>query len=123
MKSLLTAFGKVTSQAEGQAGENLALDYLKIQGLVLLERNFRCRSGEIDLIMQHDDMLVFVEVRKRSSSHYGGAAASINRNKQSRLISAAHIYLQRYRHPPPCRFDVVAIDQDNVSWIKDAFQT
>jgi putative endonuclease len=107
---------------DGAAGEDQALEYLTKKGLVLVERNFRCKGGEIDLILQQDAMLVFVEVRKRSHMHYGGAAASVGRQKQARLISAAGLYLQRYRHPPPCRFDVVAIDQNNLDWIPDAFQ-
>jgi len=107
-------------QIQGQAGEDAALRHLERQGLALVTRNFRCKGGEIDLIMQEHGMLVFVEVRKRADSRHGGAAASVTRAKQARLIMAAQIYLQRYKMPPACRFDVVAIDADKMDWIKNA---
>jgi putative endonuclease len=107
-------------QLIGQAGEDAALDYLKQRGLTLVERNFRCKGGEIDLIMQDGDALVFVEVRKRADKLYGGAAASITPAKQKRLIVAAQHYLRRYRMPPVCRFDVIAIDGDETAWLRNA---
>jgi putative endonuclease len=70
--------------------------------------------------MRERDTLVFVEVRRRASSRFGGAAASIDAGKRARLAIAAQTYLQRYRMPPACRFDVVAIDGDAVSWIRNA---
>ncbi len=109
-------------QVLGQAGEDAALQYLTQQGLVLVERNFRCRRGEIDLIMQHHDELVFIEVRKRAYRYYGGAAASVTPAKRARLISAAKIYLQRYKTMPACRFDVVAIDGGAISWLRNAIE-
>jgi putative endonuclease len=116
--------GRLTElQIKGKAGEDEALSYLVRQGLTLIERNFRCRGGEIDLIMQDGGEVVFVEVRKRSSRRYGGAAASVTAAKQSRLIVAAHMFLQRYRKPAACRFDIVAIDQNAISWLKDAFES
>ena len=111
-------------QCIGDAGEAQALQHLTQQGWFLVERNFRCKGGEIDLVMGSGaplTMLVFVEVRQRASSAFGGAAASITRSKQSRLIVAAQVYLQRYRHPPPCRFDVVAIDGAVITWLQNAF--
>ncbi len=110
-------------QVEGQAGEDAALEYLQRQGLKLLQRNFRCKGGEIDLILQQQDSLVFVEVRKRKDAGYGGAAASVTARKQARLILAAQVFLQRYRVPPACRIDVVAIDGDRISWIRNAIET
>ena len=107
-------------QQSGQAGEDRALEHLSGQGLRLLERNFRCKVGEIDLVMQDRDSLVFVEVRRRDSYSHGGAGASITRAKQRRLVRAAQFYLLRYRHLPPCRFDVVAIDADGLSWLRNA---
>jgi putative endonuclease len=106
----------------GQAGEDAALQYLLRQGLVLVERNFRCKRGEIDLIMQERGELIFVEVRKRAYLHYGGAAASVTPVKRARLISAAKFYLQRYKAMPGCRFDVVAIDGGAISWLKNAIE-
>lgn len=111
---------RTARQVIGQAGEDAALACLQQRGLTLVERNFRCKGGEIDLIMQDGDALVFVEVRKRADRLHGGAAASITPAKQKRLIVAAQHYLQRYRMPPACRFDVVAIDGDKTEWLKNA---
>lgn len=110
-------------QITGQIGEDEALAYLQQQGLTLLERNFRCKGGEIDLVMQAQDTLVFVEVRKRADKNHGGAAASVTSSKQKRLITAAHIFLQRYKMPPACRFDVIAIDGTEMSWLKNAIES
>ena len=109
-------------QRTGQAGEEQALDYLIRQGFTLVERNFHCRGGELDLIVQKDGMLVFVEVRKRASAQFGGAAASVNPAKQAKLKKAAQFYLQRYADPPACRFDVIAIDGDQLNWIANALE-
>jgi putative endonuclease len=122
MKALLNAFRRTGRQIEGQAAEDQALRHLSQQGLTLVERNFRCKGGEIDLIMQEQAALVFVEVRKRADRRYGGAAASVTAAKQARLIIAARTYLQRYKHPPACRFDVVAIDGAQLAWLKNAIE-
>jgi putative endonuclease len=115
------AAGKKTAkQVTGQNGEDDALAYLQRQGLTLVDRNVRCKTGEIDLIMRHGDTLVFVEVRKRANARYGGAAASVTYSKQMKLLRAAQFYLQRFRTPPACRFDVVAIDGEELNWIKSA---
>lgn len=114
---------RTAKQISGQMGEDDALAYLQQQGLILLERNFRCKGGEIDLIMQAQDTLVFVEVRKRADKNHGGAAASVTPAKQKRLIIAAHIFLQRYKMPPACRFDVIAIDGAEMSWLKNAIES
>jgi len=114
--------------ANGRQAEQQALRYLEARGLRLLECNFRSRHGEIDLIMREADCLVFVEVRYRRSHAYGGAAASVDRNKQSRLVSTALYYLRC--HPgsaqQPTRFDVVALTArdgaTDIEWIRDAFQ-
>ena len=124
---LLTALrarkSSTAKQCIGDAGEALALTHLTQHGLVLIKRNFRCKGGEIDLVMRADgkvDTVVFVEVRQRAGAGFGGAAASITRSKQARLIVAAQVYLQRYRQPPPCRFDVVAIDGAVITWLQNA---
>ncbi len=111
--------------AQGSAAENLAMKHLQAQGLRLMERNFRARGGEIDLIMQQDDSLVFVEVRFRQSSDYGSPAETVTPHKQQRLIRAAMQYLQRHALDVPCRFDIVAISgsrQERIEWIRDAFR-
>lgn len=110
---------RTDKQIQGQAGEDEALAYLQRNGLALVERNFRCKGGEIDLIMKERGALVFVEVRKRADAGYGGAAASVTSRKQARLIVAAQSYLQRYKMPPACRFDVVAIDGTSMNWMKN----
>jgi putative endonuclease len=120
---LLRVFKSRTErQLVGQTGEDDALEYLQRQGLSLQERNFLCKGGEIDLVMKERDTLVFVEVRKRAQSNYGGAAASVTAGKQRRLIIAAQVYLSRYKMPPACRFDVIAIDGGELSWLKNAIE-
>lgn len=105
----------------GQQAENLAADFLQLQGLRLVERNYRCRMGEIDLIMDDGATRVFVEVRLRRNRNFGGAAESITQSKQSKLIRAAQHYLQQFSKQPPCRFDAVLLDGLKIEWIKDAF--
>lgn len=120
---LLKVFKNRTErQLVGQTGEDDALKYLQRQGLSLQERNFLCKGGEIDLVMKEHDTLVFIEVRKRAQSNYGGAAASVTAGKQRRLIIAAQVYLSRYKMPPACRFDVIAIDGGELSWLKNAIE-
>jgi putative endonuclease len=114
-----------TTKARGDAGEDEALAYLQARGLRLLQRNYRTPGrggGEIDLIMQSaDGTVVFVEVRKRSRTDHGGAAASIGHAKQRRIIFAAHHYLLRWRQLPPARFDVVSIEATGPQWLQAAF--
>jgi len=103
----------------GKQAEDRALAYLRRQGLQLILRNYRCRFGEIDLVMQDGNLLVFVEVRQRSHRQYGGAAASVGSAKQQRLWRTAEHYLMRLHYPPACRFDLVAIDGESLEWIRD----
>ena len=108
----------------GSEAENLAEHYLQKQHLVLVERNYRCRYGEIDLIMRDQTMLVFIEVKMRTRSSFGGAIHSITQSKQHKLILTANHYLAGLKKIPPCRFDVVLITgqlQYEISWIKNAF--
>ncbi len=102
----------------------MALGYLQTAGLLLVTRNYRCRGGELDLIMQDGRDLVFVEVRFRSHTGYGGAIESIDRRKQRRLITAARHYLQRTGNDRTCRFDVVGIGPgpDTIEWLKNAIE-
>jgi putative endonuclease len=113
---------RTARQIFGAAAEDDALEYLQRQGLSLVERNFRCKGGEIDLIMRDRQALVFVEVRKRADARHGGAAASVTARKQARLIIAAQVFLQRYRDLPACRFDVIAIDGKELNWMKNAIE-
>lgn len=121
-KKMLHPERRSARQISGQLGEDAALHYLQQRQLTLIERNFSCKGGEIDLIMRDAvASLVFVEVRQRADNRHGGAAASVTLSKQRRLIIAAQYFLQRYRQPPACRFDVIAIDGDAIEWIKNAF--
>lgn len=110
---------RTDQQRKGRLGEDAALHHLLAHGLVLVERNFLCKGGELDLIMRDGAHLVFVEVRRRSSRAFGGAAASITPAKQRRMQVAAQVFLLRYRTLPPCRFDVVAIDGEAIGWLKN----
>lgn len=117
--------GSVTTKATGDAAEDRALAHLLGCGLRLVERNYRTPGrggGEIDLVMREPDgTLVFVEVRKRASASHGGAAASVAWGKQRRIVFAARHYLMRMPSPPPCRFDVVGIEEGRVQWLRAAF--
>ena len=107
----------------GQTAETRAAAFLQTHGLKLLARNWRCRFGEIDLVMQDGPTLVFVEVRLRSRNDFGGAAASVTPAKQKRLLAAARQYLASLKALPPCRFDVVALDGSGApDWLKNAFE-
>ncbi len=112
-------------QRIGAQAEQLALEHLMAAGLRLVERNYRCRFGEVDLIMNDGDALVFVEVRFRRSERFGGAVASVDHHKQRRLITTAQHFLQT--HPAlqrrPARFDLVAVTEPNtLEWIQNAFE-
>lgn len=109
---------------KGSDAEQLAVAYLQRHQLVLIERNYRCRFGEIDLIMRDNAMLVFVEVRMRANDLFGGAAASITISKQQKLLRAARHYIAGTNAEPACRFDVVLLSGSNghhVEWIRNAF--
>ncbi len=114
----------------GRRGEDLARQYLEAQGLKFLERNYRCRAGEIDLVMLEGPILVMVEVRLRASTDHGSAAATVGPRKQRRFVLAArHMTLTRPEYRSlAARFDVVAIDVASgsrapvVTWIRDAFR-
>jgi putative endonuclease len=113
--------------ADGRAAEDAALRYLEGQQLTLVARNYRCRRGEIDLVLYHDDVLVFAEVRFRSDTRFGDGRASVTRAKRQRIIAAARNFLgSRCPQPwPACRFDVLSVRQPNyqVDWVVGAFTT
>ena len=116
------------AQQRGARAESKALEYLKQQGLRLIEKNFNCRHGEIDLIMYENETLVFVEVRYRAKDAPVGALESVNMRKQQRIARSAQFYLQR--HPDLawryCRFDVLGVSgqhsEQPFEWVRDAFQ-
>jgi putative endonuclease len=121
-------FSKTTpSEPKPSAGtlaEARAETFLLQQGLVKRAKNYRCKLGEIDLIMQHNTTLVFIEVRLRSHTGFANAAESVTYRKQQKIIKTAQYYLQQYglTDKANCRFDVIAFsDNGNPEWIKDAF--
>ena len=107
---------------EGKKAETKAEDYLHKRGLITVAKNYRCKGGEIDIVMLDKDQLVFVEVRYRRNTQFGSAADSVTSIKQRRIITAAQHYLQHIGHQPACRFDVVGFDGGRTTWIRDAFQ-
>ena len=115
---------RTPKQRAGDAAEIAAANHLASHGCVLLARNARYPEGELDLIVRERNVVAFVEVRMRSSSAFGGAASSVDRFKQKRLMRAAqHWLLQHYGERwPACRFDVVTVSGDGtIEWIRDAF--
>lgn len=109
--------------AKGAAAEEAAAHYLAARGLRVVERNFRVRGGEIDLVCRDGPTVVFVEVRLRRRSDYGGAAASITAAKQAKIVLAARHWLVRHGqyNGSPCRFDCVLTDGEHIEWLRDAF--
>lgn len=116
-----------TSQSRGNQAEQTARVFLIRQGLRVVQRNYRAPCGEIDLVMDDRGTLVFVEVRYRNSTRFGGAAESVDTRKQARLRATAEHYLQKHKKAGknPCRFDIVAIGPGTgdieVQWLRDAF--
>ncbi len=109
-------------QDAGREAERRAEALLRDRGLELLQRNYRCRGGEIDLIMRDTGSVVFVEVRYRRHSRFGGALSSVDAHKRRRLVIAAQHYLLSSGWQGPCRFDVVGFDRGHQGeWVRDAF--
>jgi len=109
---------------KGSDAEQAAASFLQNHALVLVTQNYRCRFGEIDLIMRDKTTLVFIEVRMRTNDFFGGAAASITPSKQVKLLRAARHYLSGLNTEPACRFDAVLLSGNNgqnIEWIKNAF--
>ena len=116
----------------GKTAEAAARQYLEAQGLKLVETNYRCRYGEIDIIMHDSNALVFIEVRYRSNPHYGTGAESIDFRKQQKLLASANHYLQKNRLATnqSCRFDVISlsggarntVDPASIQWICNAIE-
>ncbi|NDU91084.1 MAG: YraN family protein [Ferrovum sp.] len=116
--------GRRKAACRGHQGEQRAAEFLMQSGLRILQRNFRCRRGEVDLVARDGDTLVFVEVRWRTGHRQGGAGESIDRHKRRRLVAAARFYLMRYpAEVPPCRFDAILLEgwAMELHWLKDIF--
>lgn len=113
---------KAAHLIRGESAEEQAHNFLINQGLKPVDRNFRCKQGELDLIMTDKQTLVIIEVRFRKTDKYGSAAESITPVKQSRIIAATHVYLSTQKTDRPIRFDVVAISGNGgINWIQNAF--
>lgn len=117
-----------TSHARGRITEAFAENYLIQHGLTLIDRNVRCRQGEIDLVMREGDTFVFVEVKYRKNNHFGSAAETVSIAKQNKIRHCVAFFLQQTNlneYNTPCRFDVIAlegnINQPQVTWLKNAF--
>lgn len=114
-------------QLQGKLAEEVAAKFLQSQGLSILQRNFLCKLGEIDLIAQDTTSLVFVEVRFRKSAAFGGALASVTPSKQAKLRRTAEYFLLSYASLPACRFDILALSNNSQgqpqvdNWIQNAF--
>ena len=113
----------------GQASEQLAVEYLQCRGVLILARNLRCRAGELDLVGLDGDVLAVIEVRQRGGAQFGGASASVTRRKQRKIIRAAGYYLQRRMEwrSRVMRFDVFTVEglpdrPRRMLWLKDAFR-
>ncbi|MFO1380972.1 MAG: YraN family protein [Chitinivorax sp.] len=109
----------------GAAAEDQALQYLQQAGLILVQRNYRSRFGEIDLIMRDGRTLVFIEVKARSGSGFGGSAHAITTAKIQRLTATAELYLASQHPTPPCRFDAVLVQGSRparIDWLKNIIQ-
>jgi putative endonuclease len=103
----------------GALGEQLAKDHLKKKGYKLIEANYRCHSGEIDIVARQKDCLVFVEVRTKSSLEYGTPEESLSPTKQKHMIKSAYYYLQKHpKHPENWRIDLVAVELDAFDKLK-----
>lgn len=109
----------------GSSMERLAKLYLEERDLQIVESNYRCKAGEIDIIIRDSHSLAFVEVRYRKTTRYGSAAESVDQRKQEKLRQTAQHYIQSKKLHCTCRFDVIAItgpiDRPNIDWIKNAF--
>jgi putative endonuclease len=121
---------RISTQQRGNAAEAMARQHLEQQGLRLLAQNWRCKLGELDLVMLDADTVVFIEVRYRRYSAWGGAIESVDARKREKLSRAAQHFLQQESRwaKYPCRFDVIAINADSqapaqLDWIQNAFDT
>ena len=114
----------INKRKTGSRYEDQAAAFLEKQGLLVMEKNFLCKSGEIDLIARDGKYLVFVEVKYRKNGSYGNPLAAVNLKKQQTLGKVAEYYLLTHKCTvnTPCRFDVIGILDGKVQWVRDAFQ-
>lgn len=109
------------NRLKGNIGEQEACSYLKKKGYKILEKNYRCLYGEIDIIAKHNNFIVFVEVKKRNSSLYGRGSDAVTNSKQRKIILTAENYINEQSIKTPARFDVISIDSGEITHIENAF--
>ncbi len=113
------------TRAQGRLGEDAAVAWLENHGYRIEGRNVTNRAGELDAIARDGDTLCFIEIKARSSHHYGAAIESVTPHKQRRIARAAALYLAFHPYDGPCRFDVLGLDLGDDGWhytlVKDAF--
>lgn len=119
----MSAAGKPAARQTGKEKEMLAAAYLQRAGMEILERNYRCRQGEIDLIGRHQEYLVFVEVKYRQTARFGTPEEAVTYTKQKKICRTADYYRMKhhYSDAAPVRYDVVAVAGDTVTWHQHAF--
>jgi putative endonuclease len=115
---MFSIFKKLTFGGEGEA---IAVKYLRKKGYEILERNYRTKLGEIDIIVRLNDCIVFVEVKRRGSGRFGKGYEAVDKCKQRQIINTANYYLKKYGIKTLCRFDVISIDGEEVTHIENAF--
>ena len=116
----------INNKTKGDSGERIAENYLKSKGYRIVDRNFRTREGEIDIIAANDGYLVFVEVKERSSDKYGYAAEAVGLRKQNKISQVASQYIKKYRYfDVNVRFDVIEVyfDEKRIGHIENAFDS
>ncbi|HEX4781348.1 MAG TPA: YraN family protein [Usitatibacter sp.] len=113
---------RTAAQVAGGEGEDAATALLVGNGMRIVARNYRTRFGEVDIVARDGESLVFVEVRLRADSRFGGAAGSIGTRKRARIAAAAREFLRQTRSNLPCRFDVVTIEAGEPRWLRAAFE-
>ena len=112
----------MSSREEGARGEDFAIKTLKRRGYRIVERNYRNRLGEIDVVAEEGGCLVFVEVKKRNTPFFGEAVCAIDERKKRHLVRAALFYLKEHRcSDRSVRFDVIGIDDERIKLVKNAF--
>ncbi|MDH5764629.1 MAG: YraN family protein [Gammaproteobacteria bacterium] len=126
IKTRLLMVQKLTNSTnKGKAAESIACDYLQQKGLKLITRNYHCRQGEIDIIMDDNGTTVFIEVRYRKNASFGDAKESITLQKQNKIRTTALHYLHSFPEKNNARFDVIAITGENsqqqFEWVRNAF--
>lgn len=107
----------------GTEKEELATQYLEEQGAVILAKNFYFHGGELDLVAKDGEYVCFIEVKYRKSRSYGFPEEAVTKAKQKKIIQGAKVFLYQnhYSTDTPCRFDVISVYQEEITWIKDAF--